>query len=60
MAVGIVATLLILAFVFIGLPMLCRAIFTRLSGSAGFKQWLAAYGPRFGRFGQNEPDDGTE
>jgi hypothetical protein len=50
----------LILFVVVGVPMLCRMLVRRMAASQGLRPWLNAYGPRFLGLGRDEPDDGTD
>jgi len=50
--------ILVLLFVLVGIPLLCRTAIRRMGTSQGLREWLNAYGPT--RVGRDEPEDETD
>lgn len=62
LGVGLVAGIVIVLFVLVGIPLLCRMLIRRMAASEGLREFLNAYGPRFpvpGR-GGDQPEDGSD
>ncbi len=52
--------LIFIAFVLVGIPMLCRMAIRRMGESEGMREWLHAYGPRLPFLERDKPDDTTD
>jgi hypothetical protein len=52
--------LLLVLFVVVGLPMLCRMAIRRMGASPGLREFINAYGPRLPFLGRDEPTDPSE
>ncbi len=60
-AVGIVVLVVIVLFVFVGIPVLCGIALRKMGRSQGLREFLNAYGAgRFFGVGGDEPDDGKD
>jgi hypothetical protein len=58
--VGAVLGVLLILFLFAGLPLLGRVAMRRAWARPGFREWVRAYGPRLSFLDRDDPGDGPD